>query len=160
MIKKMITLFAVCFFAISIFTGCNRGEAEVESEVAVSDIMQKLTEEFELPMMGTIEGEELESMFYLQEDLLAQYAILASMTIVHADNLAIVKANSEDDVAAIKEALEKRQADVIQSFEGYLPEPLAVAQNARIVESGRYVALLMVEDVDRAEDIFFDMLSN
>lgn len=74
---------------------------------------------------------------------------------VNADSLIIgkvVPGKLED----AKADLEARKAAVIQSFENYLPDPLDMAKNGRIVSNGDYVMLVISPDNDTAVQIFND----
>ncbi len=75
---------------------------------------------------------------------------------IRSDAVVIGKYAEGADKEAAKAALKKIQDIQIQNFEHYLPGPLEVAKNGRIVESedGKYVMLIMSEDNDTAIALF------
>lgn len=82
-----------------------------------------------------------------------EFASFSSM-MVQADALFIGKLAEGADVDAAKEELEAVRAGIQQSFEQYLPDPLEMAKNGKIVEKDGYVALFISPDVDKAIEMF------
>ena len=54
----------------------------------------------------------------------------------------------------IQHAARLHRAAIQQSFEQYLPDPLAMAKAGRVVESGDYLMLIISPDVDKAVELF------
>ena len=73
---------------------------------------------------------------------------------VRADSVVIGKLAEGADKAAAKAELEAHRAAIQQSFEQYLPDPLAMAKAGRVVESGDYLMLIISPDVDKAVELF------
>jgi len=75
---------------------------------------------------------------------------------VNADTIIIGKYAPGADRDAAKAEFEARKAATIQSFENYLPDPLEMAKNGRIVESagGAYLMLIISPDNERAVELF------
>lgn len=72
---------------------------------------------------------------------------------VNADTVIIGKVNS-GKMADAKADLEARKAATIQNFENYLPAPLEMAKNGKVVSSGDYVMLIISGDNDKAVELF------
>lgn len=77
-----------------------------------------------------------------------------SSMMIRADALFIGKLAEGADMDAAKEELEAVRARIQQSFEQYLPAPLEMAKNGKIVEKDGYVALFISPDVDKAIEMF------
>ena len=77
-----------------------------------------------------------------------------SSMMVRADSVVIGKLAEGADKAAAKAELEAHRAAIQQSFEQYLPDPLAMAKAGRVVESGDYLMLIISPDVDKAVELF------
>lgn len=86
----------------------------------------------------------------------ARYTELVSFSsmIIRADNVVIGKLAEGADRAAAKAELEAHRASIQQSFEQYLPDPLAMAKAGRVVEHEDYLMLIISPDVDKAVELF------
>ena len=116
--------------------------------------METISEELGIPMAAEVDDTILKDMFYIEAADVANYSGKFSQVNVSCANVIVVEAKGEDKVKTVQESLEKRKKDMENSFEMYLPEQYEIAQNGKVVTKGNYVALLMIEDVDRAEEIF------
>ena len=55
---------------------------------------------------------------------------------------------------AVKAAVEKRQADLVQQWSQYLPEQLELVENYQLVTSGNYILFAISEQADAAVTAF------
>ena len=55
---------------------------------------------------------------------------------------------------AVKAAVEKRQADLVQQWSQYLPEQLELVENYQLVTSGNYILFAISEHADQAVSAF------
>jgi len=72
---------------------------------------------------------------------------------INAHTLVIGEVNS-GKMADAKADLEARKTATIQNFENYLPAPLEMAKNGKIVSSGNYVMLVISDDNAKAVELF------
>lgn len=74
---------------------------------------------------------------------------------INADTIVIGEV-AEGKMDAAKEDLEARKQTTIQGFEGYLPDPLEMAQNGQIVVApdGTHIMLIISGDNDTAIEMF------
>lgn len=78
---------------------------------------------------------------------------------INADTIIVGKVNS-GKMNDAKEALEARKAATIQNFENYLPAPLEMAENGKIVSNGDYVMLIISPDNTTATSLFNTFVKN
>ena len=83
----------------------------------------------------------------LDETMVDEYAVAYSLMNVKAYAVALVKP-VEGQEEAVKTAIESYQASMIKSFEQYLPDQLAIAQAAVIIDEGDYCGIVMCEGAD------------
>lgn len=83
----------------------------------------------------------------MDETMVDEYAVAYSMMNVHAYTVAIVKP-VEGQEEAVQTALNDYQASRVQAFEQYLPDQLAIAQSAVIINEGGYYGIVMCEGAD------------
>lgn len=139
------------------FTGCSQSGSEsvqLKDGETLESVVTSITEELTMPMPAQVDDTILKDVFYVDPEDTNSYFGQFAMVNVSSANVIVVEAKGEDQVASIQESLEKRKDDVCNSFEMYLPDQYEIAQNGKVVTKGNYVALLMIENVDRAEEIF------
>ena len=154
--KKCGFLLAALALVMALFTGCNsgQGEAEVKPNQSIGDIVASMVQESTIPMAAEVDETMLQEIFHIDPAGTASYAGQFAQVNISSANLIIVEAKDSSKVETIQEALKKRQEDVMLSFEMYLSDQYEIAKNAKIITKGNYVALLMVEEVDKAEEMF------
>ena len=139
------------------FTGCSQSGSEsvqLKDGETLESVVTSITEELTMPMPAQVDDTILKDVFYVDPEDTNSYFGQFAMVNVSSANVIVVEAKGQDQVASIQESLEKRKDDVCNSFEMYLPDQYEIAQNGKIVTKGNYVALLIIENVDRAEEIF------
>lgn len=154
--KRCGFLLAALALVTVLFAGCSsgQGEAEVKPNQPIEDIVASMAEELTLPMPAQVDDTMLKEIFYIDPADAASYAGQFAQVNVSSANVIIVEAKDSSKVETIQAALEKRQKDVMTSFEMYLEDQYEIAKNAKIVTKGNYVALLMVAEADKAEEMF------
>ena len=139
------------------FTGCSQSGSEsvqLKDGETLESVVTSITEELTMPMPAQVDDTILKDVFYVDPEDTNSYFGQFAMVNVSSANVIVVEAKGEDQVASIQESLEKRKDDVCNSFEMYLPDQYEIAQNGKVITKGNYVALLIIENVDRAEEIF------
>jgi hypothetical protein len=103
--------------------------------------------------------EDPDSLAYLKDssgidtDLMNDFAFRNNMNVT-ADVLFLAEAKTSADVETILAAFETHKANIIQSFENYLPEPYERAQQGLIARKGNYIMLVISQDNPTALKIF------
>lgn len=159
---RRITGLALAFVLIvAAFAGCSSKpkESEYKSDVSMSALAEEIMGQITFAMTMPIDMTDADASAYITEstgltgDMVSDSAIHVNMMIT-ADNLWLAEAKDMDGVEAVKAAFEKQLETVTKSFEQYLPEPLEMAKNGKVVTRGRYVMLIISEDNDKAIELF------
>lgn len=153
----------VTFLPAAVIAGLSGYEATVNDagEIAVTTPnaapLVKLAREIigETGMAASQKNTEEELRDYLGIDP-ARYTELVSFSSmnIRADAIILGRLAEGADRDAAKAELEARRAAIQQSFEQYLPDPLAMAKAGRVVESGEYLMLIISPDTDQAAELF------
>ncbi len=98
----------------------------------------------------------LKDAFGFDTSTMAEYSVHIPM-MVSSNLVAIARANSADDVAAVQASMQGLIDTQIKNFEGYLPDQLELAKTGQVVTKGLYVmAIIAPTDVDAAITAFED----
>lgn len=154
--KKCGFLLAALALIMTLFAGCNGGQngEAVKPNQSLDEIVSSIADELTLPMPAQVDDTMLKDLFYVDPEDAASYSGQFAQVNVSSANILIVEAKDSGKVETISAALERRKQDMMTSFEMYLADQYEIAQNAKIITKGNYVALLMIDEVDRAEEIF------
>lgn len=140
----MIMGFLALAMAVS-FTACTNKPAggdgdktAAEPNKTFSEMAEELSGEVEAP---TMEADEtmLKDIYHLDMDKIEEAKAYMAMMNVHADDLVLVKAKSEEDAKAVEESLKQRNADSVETWKQYLPEQYELVQNYKLERKGNYV---------------------
>ncbi|RJE87586.1 DUF4358 domain-containing protein [Paenibacillus sp. 1011MAR3C5] len=124
-----------------------------------SDIVDKILEDIELPVLMSVSGEQVKDSYYFDpSELVAEGSYNQAMMNTKATELVVVKLKSDKHYDAVKEGLTKRAEDIIKTFSQYLPDQHEDAKNYQIVRQGNYVLLSISHDqagIKKAFESFF-----
>lgn len=95
---------------------------------------------------------ELGEYYGLTSDLFEEVTGFSPMMI--NSQTVIIGKPAEGKLEDAKKQLEQRKADIIQSFEGYLPDPYEMAKNGEVVTEGDYVMLIISDDNAKGIEMF------
>lgn len=162
--KKIISAFSVILCCMMLVTGCSgketAGGVKMKDGQTVQTVTDQIINEVGIAMGMQLDDTVLKDMFYIDGADVEAYAGEMSLSMTSADNIVAVQAK-EGKIDTVKQALEKRLADVRQSFEQYLPEQSEKAQKGQVVVKGNYAFLLILgedsttydDDMKKANDI-------
>lgn len=150
--KKLLSSALAMIIGATLLVGCGSksGGSELKSGTELLDVAYEVSDTLMMPMPQEADAEMAKILFYITDDIAEEYAILNAMVNVSSANVAIVKAK-DGKVEDVKAALTKRKADVITSFEQYLPDQLEFAKAGKVLVNGNYVSLIIGEEADEAE---------
>lgn len=118
-------------------------------------IMDALT--FEDEMME-ISSDIIERQYDVDMSTVASASVYVVSSGALADEVAVFRANSETDVAAIQAALEARVQTVMDRFVDYLPDEVPKIEGAIVKTDGLYALMVIHDDAAEAETIFDESL--
>lgn len=149
--KKMILGFLALAMTVS-FAACTNnnkdgGQTANEPSKSFSEMAEELGGEIEA---ATMEADEtiLKDIYHLDLDKVEEAKAYMAMMNVHADDLVLVKAKSEEDAKAVEESLKQRNADSVETWKQYLPDQYELVQNYKLERKGNYVFYTVSEKAD------------
>lgn len=150
-VKKMILGFLALAMMVS-FAACTNnntdgGQTANEPSKSFGEMAEELSGEIEA---ATMEADEtiLKDIYHLDLDKVEEAKAYMAMMNVHADDLVLVKAKSEEDAKAVEESLKQRNADSVETWKQYLPEQYELVQNYKLERKGNYVFYVVSEKAD------------
>lgn len=90
----------------------------------------------------------------LDPDKLANGKAIGALMNVNADEIFVLEAKEEDDVADLKASLEQELAAQIQTWEQYLPEQYEKVKNNVIQTNGKFLLYVTFSDSEKIADAF------
>lgn len=153
--KKYLAVFAAIAMAAAMMVGCS-GDNKNEVQPDVSAVRDSVVSGIEFPEMVNGTADNIAFMYGLDVSTFESYACSYAGSGGDADEVAVFKVKSKDDVADVKAALEKRVADQAKLYSGYAPIEADQLNNAVVKVNGNYVFLAVSEDSQKAEKIFDD----
>lgn len=94
----------------------------------------------------------------LDPEKLANGTVVAALMNVNADEIIVLEANSEGDVADLKASLENELAAQTQTWEQYLPEQYGKVKDNKIVTRGKFLLYVTYSDPAGIEKVFLDQM--
>jgi len=132
-----------------LLAACSNDEpAVVEPTLTANEMVDEMLAKIEQPMMMELTGEQVQEVYNIAPEKLADYAIRIPMMNVKSNEIAILKVKDTADVPAVEEAVKQRAATVQQQFETYLPDQYENAKNYKLVTKGNYVLFVISDQAD------------
>ena len=132
-----------------LLAACSNDEpAVVEPTLTANEMVDEMLAKVEQPMMMELTGEQVQEVYNIDPEKLADYAIRIPMMNVKSNEIAILKVKDAADVSAVEEALKQRAQTVQQQFETYLPDQYENAKNYKLVTKGNYVLFVISDQAD------------
>lgn len=129
--------------------------APVEPEPTV-DVVQSTwnaISQLDIPSLSDVDAETLSALYGISTDDLVSYVCKMPAISVQATEFFIAEVK-DGKMDAVKAAVEKRQADLVQQWSQYLPEQLELVENYQLVTSGNYILFAISEYADEAVSAF------
>lgn len=177
---KKITVALLLSIVTVILFGCGNS-ANDESKVSLSELVSSIQEQIASDLeAGGVENPLVdgELLGYILADLTAQNAegmeamyaeklnidpedinagyILAPMMNVKSDEIILLEAKDEEQVATLKKALEEELQAQINTWQQYLPDQFEKVKNNVITTNGRYLLYVTYDNPDAIVKIFND----
>ncbi|QSX05227.1 DUF4358 domain-containing protein [Sedimentibacter sp. zth1] len=146
---KIITLLLLSIFMV----GCTAKEdVSINVEALMNDAKEAAQFEDDLVELD----KDIVNNIYTSLDLadVKEFKILTSSTSVKAEEIAIFEANDANAAQRILDSVEERLSDMKLGFEGYIPEELAIAENAIVKKEGNYVLFAVGKNYKEIDSIF------
>ena len=147
--KKLWMFLMLTIIGGVLLAACSNDEpAVVEPTLTANEMVDEMLAKIEQPMMMELTGEQVQEVYNIDPEKLADYAIRIPMMNVKSNEIAILKVKDTADVQAVEEAVKQRAATVQQQFETYLPDQYENAKNYKLVTKGNYVLFVISDQAD------------
>lgn len=149
--NRLFALILSLAMLLSLLTAC--GKKEEEKDVDLSALWTSIMESVEMPSLMELDDETLQLVYGIDPADLESYVARMPFMNVQATEffLARVKDGKMDTV---KEAIEGRQADLVELWSRYLPDQFELVKNYQLVVNGSYVLFCVCGDPDTAVKLF------
>lgn len=134
--------------------GCSRDAGE--KDIPLSDISAKLMSDLtwvDGPLYQINETAIANNYSFGELGLEGCEAYLAA-TGATAEEIVVLKLTDKKDLSDAEAALQKRVESQKKQFENYVPAEVYKLENAVIASHGRYVALIVCDEFDKAAEVF------
>lgn len=153
--KKLQMFLMVTILGGLLLAGCSKDSSEaVEPELTTNEMMDKMLEEVEQPMLMELQADQVQDVYNLDPEMLEEYSIRIPMMNVKSNEIAILKVKNTEDVPEVEEAVKQRVEIVKKQFETYLPDQYENAENYKLVTKGNYVLFVISAEADELVTIY------
>ena len=156
-IRCSILMILILFF----FVGCSRQRVS-ETDMPFTDIVAAiLNSQSELPTLQQMTQEDedfatwLSDYYFIQSEKVDDGAICYADG-VEASEIAILLMTDEKDCKAAEGTLHEYIQNRASVFEGYAPQQAAMVKRGIVVVNGRYIALMVCPEPQKAKEAFLD----
>ena len=147
--KKLWMFLMLTIIGGALLAACSNDEPKVvEPTLTANEMVDEMLAKVEQPMMMELTDEQVQEIYNIDPEKLADYAIRIPMMNVKSNEIAILKVKDVADVPAVEEAVKKRAETVQQQFETYLPDQYENAKNYKVVTKGNYVLFVISDQAD------------
>ena len=147
--KKLTMFLMLTIIGGLLLAACSNDEPKVvEPTLSANEMVNEMLSKIEQPMMMELTDEQVQDIYNIDPEKLADYAIRIPMMNVKSNEIAILKVKDVADVPAVEEAVKQRAQTVQQQFETYLPDQYENAKNYKVVTKGNYVLFVISDQAD------------
>lgn len=126
----------------------------------LQEVYGKILELPEMPEMISLSEKRIESYYGIDTASCPQAIVAICGDGLRVDEIWLIEAPSEKEAEHILDLASKRVGQVCDETENYLPEQYAVAQQARTLRTGCYVALFLSPDAEAMDEILQESFSS
>lgn len=152
MTKKIVFVVVLVGFLAMVYANGNAKDLPME------DIENQLKEKTNIEKMAKCDNRNLMQFFGLDYEQYESHIFYKGKEALSVEEILIVKAHSEDDLASVKDAVDTRIASQIKTFEGYGPEQVAMLKNAIVTTKGNYLFYCVSKNPEKYEEVFKDAI--
>lgn len=143
--KAKILIICMTIFVTGLFQGCSFLQTKNPD---VSEIVANIKKANDLSQMQESNKTKVRRLYSINTNTLDQFAFYAPKTNMQANELLILKVKDQDDIDGIQENIENRIEKQANNFQNYSPDQYSILENYSLQIKGKYVILVVSEDVD------------
>ena len=128
----------------------SRTPAEIADEIFATQTFQD--------MLTPLEKDMISDYYWLEDSAIEDAKVYVSGSFSTAEEIAVFKAASKDDVAAIEKAIDTRLEDLTLMFESYVPGEMTKISSPVRVTIGTTVVLVLCDDTASCKDQVNELL--
>lgn len=147
-----VLLTAALIVSLSLLSACGDTSA-TEIDVAKTAESAMAAAGFTDDMVRQGDDTILASYVLLDLATVSEYEIYVSGSMGTPEELAIFKAKSTEDAAAVKKAVERRLEDLTLNFTDYRPEEMPKIENAVLEERGNYILFAVCPEHEAVKEL-------
>lgn len=148
---KKVSVILLMALSMAIFTSCGSKENANPIPKAITD---NIISEMSTDTMVELTEDRVSSYYDIDLDKLEDYSIYIEGSGGFADEVAVFKAKSTDDIEEIKTSITDRIDNQNKAFDGYNSEELVKIKDNIVLVNDNYILFVISEDNDNAEEIF------
>lgn len=138
--------FIKCLCIVMMLFGC--AEEVKPITLNLDEYAKSIEEEYYDTFLTELNESDFYTMFSLDPSQALQMEYKEAFLDVKADVLVMIEVSDETLVEGVKAVLEKRLDEIKNEFETYIPEVYEIACKGQIVVEGKYIFMIVNEDVD------------
>ncbi len=144
-------LFPLLMILVLVVSGCGGKDkaSDVDPGALATEILEQV--KFDANLVP-IAPEAVENWYFLS-DTVTEYAIYINGDVVPAEELAVLKCKSADDVAQLEAILDQRLDNLKTAFENYQPMELTKINNPVRVTKDNVAVLVLTDDPDAQKTV-------
>ncbi len=155
---RILGISALAVSCAAFAVGCGKGKEDKSVEIDTKALAQELQDS--KVFSGKLELiDESATSFMVQAEEGTKVELYMGQDGSKADELLIMTGEDASSTEANKKAAETHAKDIAASFEDYIPEEAAKADDAVLVDQDKYVVLCIANDTDAAKEIINRYLS-
>ena len=153
--KKLFFVFLFLFYLV----GCS-GQQALATDMTLTDIVSVIqSDQSKLPALTQINSKDTDFKTWISDYYLLQTELVSEGSICYADGveateIAVLQMVNEKDSKIVERALNEYIKNRTNVFEGYAPLQAAIAKKGEVVVHGRYIALLICSEPQKAKSSF------
>ena len=157
--KKFVALTLAGLMAVTMLFGCTKKEEKPKTDAktpVLADVWKAIETDIGTDEIGSImdaDKDVLMQFYGISADDLDEYVLKVPMINVQADEYFIAKVK-DGKMEDVKKGIDKRKADLDNTWKQYLPEVYEQVKNAKTVEVGNYILFAVGPHAEKAETIF------
>ena len=151
--KKFIYIILIVL-SLSYLTACG----EKTSNPSAKELSDSIITIFDTNSMSEITSDRISSYYDIDLTKVIDYSIYIEGSGGSADEVAVFKAKSSNDISSIKASINDRIARRQKDFENYNSEELVKIEDNLVLQKGDYILFVISDNNDKAESIFKEHL--
>ena len=152
---KKIALILTCLVMLVTFAACDKEEKKTAPEEMDMDaVYTKLADAVALPEMLPLNEDLMLDFCGIRSEYVLQAKVLICADSLRTDEIWLIEAKDDEAAKTIVDLANRRLGKKGEESITYSPEQYAVVQKAKLLQQGRFIALLVSPDSETLAQVF------